>query len=517
MLTRKQRLAIIGAGLFVFVAGAVLWLVPKFLNSYILRDKIERIAADRFHVDVTLASLHISTFPLLRVQFTGLVLKDPNRPELPPLIKIDKCSVEASLFSLLEHQSRLHWLHMEGITINIPPHANSQQASPSSPKNPFRTNFAIDEITSDDMTLNILRSGGDRHMSFLLHKLRIDSFQPDHPAAFHANLINPKPVGEIQTNGQFGPWNPNDPSQSPVSGSYTFSNADLGTIKGISGTLSSTGSFNGVLDYIQVQGKTETPNFEVSISQHTVPLDTEFSAVVDGINGNTILNTIDVQLVDSKLIVKGDVAKGPQQPGRAVALNVVADSARIQDLLRVAVKSNKPLLTGLVSLKTRFVIPSRRSKDTDITNRIDLTGKFGIVSARFTEGMVQEKINALSRRGQGHPNETDDGTAVSALGGAFTLRNGMIQFSKLTFDVAGAAVLLNGSYNLNTEVLNFRGTLTLQAKLSQTTTGMKSLFLKLIDPLFKKKNAGAVLPIKITGTREKPSFGLDMGRVFARN
>lgn len=517
MLTRKQRVAIVAAGLFVLAIGLVVWVAPSLLNSYILRDKVERIAADRFHVDVKLASLHVSVFPELRVEFTGLVLKDPKRNDLPALITIDRCSVEANVFSLLEHRSHLHKLHMVGLTLNIPPHTNSQSPS-TDKKKPFRTNFVIDEITSDEMTLNILRSGGEgRHLSFLLHKLRIDSFQPDRPAAFHANLVNPKPVGEIQTQGQFGPWNPNDPSQSPLSGSYTFSNADLGTIKGISGTLSSKGSFNGVLDYIQVQGRTETPNFEVNISQHQIPLDTEFSAIVDGINGNTILNTIDVQLMDSELIVKGDVAKGPQQPGRAVALNVVADSARIQDLLRVAVKSNEPLLTGLVSLRTRFVIPSRRSKDADIANRIDLKGQFGIVSARFTQNTVQEKINALSRRGRGRPKETDDGTAVSALAGSFTLRDGVIQFSKLTFDVAGAAVLLNGSYNLNTEELNFRGTLNMQAKLSQTTTGVKSLFLKLIDPLFKKKNAGAVLPIKITGTREKPSFGLDMGRVFARN
>lgn len=514
MLTGKQRLAIIAAGIFVLAVGALLWFAPSVLNSYILRDKVERIAADRFHVDVKLATLHVTVLPVLRVQFTGLILRNPNRPDLPPLIQIDRCSVEASVFSLLEHRSRLRAVHMEGLTLNIPPHAGPQ---PAPARKPFRTNFAIDEVTSDDMTLNILRHGGGRHLSFVLRKLRIDSFQPDRPAAFHANLINPKPVGEIQTQGQFGPWNPDDPSQSPVSGSYTFSNADLGTIKGISGTLASTGSFNGVLDYIQVQGKTETPNFEVNVSRHTVPLDTEFSAIVDGINGNTILNTIDIQLIDSNLTAQGDVAKSPQQPGRAVALNVVADSARIQDLLRVAVKSNRPLLTGLVSLKTRFVIPSRRSKDTDIANRIDLDGEFGIVSARFTQGTVQEKINALSRRGRGRPSEADDGTAVSALGGTFTLENGLIQFSRLTFDVAGASVLLNGSYDLNTEELNFRGTLSLKAKLSQTTTGAKSLFLKLIDPLFKKKNAGAVLPIKITGTREKPSFGLDMGRVFARN
>lgn len=513
MLTRKKRPAIVVVTILVLVVCIALWIAPKWLNSYVLRDKVEKIAADRFHVDVKLDTLHISIFPRLRAEFTGLVLKNPTQPDMPPLIEIHKCSVEASLFSLLEHRPRLHTVHMEGLTINIPPRGEKGE-QPNSKKK-FKTNFVIDEVTSDDMTLNILRKGNGRHLVFLLHKLRVDSFQPDSPATFHARLTNPKPVGEIQTSGQFGPWNPDDPSQSPVSGHYIFSNADLGTIKGISGTLSSTGYFSGVLDYIQVGGKTDTPNFEVSVSRHPMQLDTQFSAVVNGMNGNTILNTIEIQLGDSHLVAKGDVAKGPLQPGRAVALHVVADQARIQDLLRVAVKSDKPLLTGIVSLKTSFVLPSRRAQDADITNRLDLKGNFGIASARFTKNTVQEKINSLSRRGRGHPDDTDDGAAVSQLGGDFTLRHGLIRFSKLTFDVAGAAILLSGTYNLDTEELDFRGTLKLQATLSQTTTGMKSAFLKLIDPLFKKKNAGAVLPIKITGSREKPSFGLDMGRVFS--
>jgi hypothetical protein len=512
MLTRKKWFVIIAATVVILIlciACTALWLAPKWLNSYVLRNKVEKIAADRFHVDVKLDTLHISVFPRLRAEFTGLVLKNPETPDLPPLIEINKCSAEASILALLEPRPHLHIVQMEGLTVNIPPRGQSE-----STKKRFKTNFVIDEVTSDDMTLNILRKGNGRHLVFLLHKLRIDAFQPDQPATFHAYLTNPKPVGEIQTYGQFGPWDPDDPSQSPVSGHYMFSNADLATIKGISGTLSSTGLFSGVLDYIQVQGKTETPNFEVNVSQHPMPLDTEFNAVVDGMNGNTILNTIKMQLGDSQLVAKGDVAKGPRQPGRAVALDVVANAARVQDLLRVAVKSDKPLLTGIVALKTSFVIPSRRARDTDIANRLDLKGTFGIVSARFTQNTIQEKINSLSRRGRGQPNDTDDGTAVSQLGGAFTLRHGVIRFSKLTFDVSGAAILLNGTYNLDTEELNFRGTLKLQATLSQTTTGVKSVFLKLIDPLFKKKNAGAVIPIKITGTRQKPSFGVDVGRVF---
>jgi hypothetical protein len=84
-----------------------------------------------------------------------------------------------------------------------------------------------------------------------------------------------------------------------------------------------------------------------------------------------------------------------------------------------------------------------------------------------------------------------------------------MKFSSLQFDVAGASVQLTGSYRLRSGELDFHGILRLQAKLSQTTTGVKSFFLKAVDPMFKGKGAGTVLRIQITGTREKPSFGLD--------
>ena len=43
--------------------------------------------------------------------------------------------------------------------------------------------------------------------------------------------------------------------------------------------------------------------------------------------------------------------------------------------------------------------------------------------------------------------------------------------------------------------------------------GMKGFFLKAVDPIFRKKGAGALVPIKVGGTREKPEFGLDVGKV----
>jgi hypothetical protein len=48
-------------------------------------------------------------------------------------------------------------------------------------------------------------------------------------------------------------------------------------------------------------------------------------------------------------------------------------------------------------------------------------------------------------------------------------------------------------------------------------TGWRSLLLKVVDPLFKKKEgSGSAIPIKIGGSRSAPDFGLDVRRVFRR-
>jgi predicted nuclease with RNAse H fold len=86
--------------------------------------------------------------------------------------------------------------------------------------------------------------------------------------------------------------------------------------------------------------------------------------------------------------------------------------------------------------------------------------------------------------------------------------------TNLTFDVPGASVALDGTYALRAETLDFRGVLRLDAKLSQTATGFKSILLRAVDPLFRRRGS-SVLPIKVTGTIEDPSFGLDSRRLLS--
>ena len=123
---------------------------------------------------------------------------------------------------------------------------------------------------------------------------------------------------------------------------------------------------------------------------------------------------------------------------------------------------------------------------------------------------MRGKLESLSRRALGKPQEEGAGSAVTDLRGDFFIRNGVLHFRRLTFRVEGAMVRLAGSCSLREGELDLTGQLTLQAKLSQTVTGSKSLFLKAFDPFFEKKGAGAVLPIRISGTRDNPVFGVSV-------
>jgi hypothetical protein len=167
-------------------------------------------------------------------------------------------------------------------------------------------------------------------------------------------------------------------------------------------------------------------------------------------------------------------------------------------------------MKGIVGLRTKIDLPPREGAD--IIDRLILVGQFGIAGARFTNPDTQQKLDSLSRRGQGHPTEDEIQDVISNLRGRFVMRRGIITFSNLAFNVPGAAIELNGSYNLENEQLDFHGHLFLDVKLSQTVTGAKSIFLKLADPFFERNGGGSSIPIEITGNRSHPDFGLELHR-----
>jgi hypothetical protein len=496
--------------LMILAVIGILTFGRKPLEDYARREVI-RAAKERFGGEVEFASLTISILPHIRIAGTELTLRMEGRTDVPPLIQMRAFQLDGNILEMLRPAPKFGSLRMDGLEIDVPTRKKEQGAvgAVDQPRSPTR--FTIEEVYTQDAVLNILNHNSERpSLTFNIHDLKMKHFQPDGPAAFHATLTNPKPVGEIQTDGEFGPWDTGDPSRTPVKGKFEFSNADLATLKGISGILSSKGNYDGVLETISVQGETETPDFGIAVSGHTFPLNSEYDALIDGTNGNVNLKSVHVHFLHTSLVASGAIAKESGEPDRKILLEVSSESARVEDLLWMAVKSAKPLVTGSASLKTSFDLRLHRGQPT--ISRMEMAGQFGVSGAKFSSNSLQEKVNSLSKYGKGEPGSADDSPAVSDLNGKFILKSGKINFSQLSFGVQGAAFHLTGSYDLQNESLDFQGTLQMQARLSQMTTGIKSVLLTLIDPLFEKDGAGTVLPIQIGGTRMSPSFGINLRR-----
>ena len=507
---QSRRWIIFAALAFLLVLIAIYGFGPKL--HAVVRDRMSKTLQTHFQSQVQFSDFDVTLFPRVRLTITGLLMRHKGRTDIPPLIEIRKVTVYANLLSFLRPRPRITLVELEGLQIHTPPrqpggspliHGTNQDLEQKYPA-------LIEEVRADDALIVVLRAQTDKPpREFPIHHLRISNLSFDRPAAFHALLTNAVPAGEIDATGDFGPWDADEPADTPAVGKYVFRNADLGTLKGVRGILSSTGSFSGPLNYLRVEGATDTPDFALRIASHPMALHTDFTAIVDGTNGDTYLKSVTAQFLHTVLQVNGEVVdESPETKGRTIILDAVSQDARVEDLLRLAVKGDEPLMTGSIKLKAKINIPEG---DSDLVDRLKVKGQFGIGAGQFTNPHVQEKVDTLSRKGQGQPQDMDINGVTSEMYGSFQLSDAAIDFSHLAFGVAGASVNLSGVYNLDNGMLDFHGQLILQARVSQTTTGAKSFFLKALDPLFEGKHAGTVLAIKITGTRDNPSFGLDHG------
>jgi len=509
MPTRSSRIRkwLIGAGLLIVTASLALYYISFRLGPG-LRVRVIEMVRERYQSDVELKSLELSLFPRVLATGEGLVLRHHGRTDIPPLVSIGKFSFEASLSELVKGPKRVRRLRLEGLRIHVPPKGDR----PDRPKSGGRVPpFVIDEVIADGAVLQILpKKAGKDPLEWEMHRLTLHSAGAGQPMTFKSSLENAKPPGRIETTGKFGPWESDEPGQTPVSGVYTFRNADLSVFKGISGILSSEGKFDGVLGRIEAQGVTDTPDFALDVSGNPVPLKTEYKAIIDGGDGDTLLQPVNAHILSSLFSARGGVTGKKGVKGKTISLDVNIGPARIQDMLRLVMKSDEPFMTGLLSTQAKMFIPPG---DVDVVDKMTLAGQFRVKNGKFNDFGVQQKVETLSRRARGDTSkEPATEEIVHDLQGKFKLSDSTMEFSSLSFGVPGAFIQLTGTYGLRSEELDFHGTARMEARLSQMTTGFKSLLLKAADPFFRKDGAGAVLPIKITGTRKQPSFGLELRR-----
>jgi hypothetical protein len=431
-----------------------------------------------------------------------------------PMFKLPHFRFDIDLGLLAGPVKTVTRLETEGMEINVPPEGRRIQASGAAGQGERHFKVIIKDISMSKVTLRLLpRDTAKRPLTFDIDQLAMEDAGPDTAMRYQARLTNPRPPGLIHSAGTFGPWNASEPGDTPVAGVYQFDKADLSVFEGIRGFLDSKGKFQGTLDNLAVTGEATVADIALKSSGNKVPLSTQFQAQVDGTNGDTVLQPVKARLGRTSFVTSGAILKHEELGKRSIFLTVKMPRGDMRDILRLAVKGT-PFMQGTLRLNARIGIPPLSGK---VRDKLMLDGNFAVANGAFRRDAIQDKVDELSRRGQGQPKNPAIDDVVSNVSGQFHMRGGEIRMSRLSFDVPGASVALDGVYDLPSETIDFHGQLRLRAKVSQTLTGWKRWLAKPVDPFFAKQGAGTLLDIKVSGTASHPEFGLDRHKGGSRN
>ena len=228
---------------------------------------------------------------------------------------------------------------------------------------------------------------------------------------------------------------------------------------------------------------------------------------LSGSNGDLDIHAIDVKIRETHIHAVGSIKGSP----KLTNLEITVEHGRAQDVMQPFIHDDVPI-TGPVWLKSHaYVGPPGDG----FMERLRMTGELNVPAEKLTDRQAEKNLSAFSERAAGKRQAkqgVDTRTtsppirkrrAVLARRERCEIENGVVSTSRLTFNVPGAQATIAGTFRFDGEVAHLTGNLKMDTDISHATTGFKSLLLKPLAPFFKKKNAGAVVPIAVTGTPGK--------------
>jgi hypothetical protein len=446
---------------------------------------------------VTIAKYHRTYFPNPGFVATGLILRRTSALNLPPIGTAETLTVQGSWLDLFLLRERVRKVNIQGLHIILPEAgspASKLEFPPGSSMDFSGPTTLIEEMNLHDGLLDIVRADGGRY-SFPIRNLQIRNLQQGRTVNYAVDMRNPIPSGHIESTGTFGPLNPRDLASTPLSGTFTFDKVSLSDVGNVQGTLSSQGSFHGLLGAISATATTHTSDFAVSRGRPT-PVDGKVNCTINGLNGDVDLDSIEATLGSTLIQAHGTVGGNP----KVTNLDISVTNGRVQDLLHPFVHNQVPV-TGSVWMHSHaYLAPSRDGGG--FLHRLQVDGAFAAPAERATDRATERSISNFSHRAQGGKDDSSAGSetdAISALGGPATIRDGKVSSQHLTFTIPGAQATMHGTFDFHSETVHLLGTLKMDTDLSHAATGFKSLLLKPLAPFFKKKKAGALVPIAVTG------------------
>jgi hypothetical protein len=474
--------------------------------------RVTQSLQESFPATVTFEKFHSTHFPHPGCVGEGVVFKRLGGPPgTPPVVTIEYFRIEGHYTDLLWRPNYLARIVTKGLRVNVPPLGTSLAESGWKETG---CKLRVGEIIADGAVIEIARAHPHAALRFDIHKLKLTSVSRNQAMGYTVSFHNPLPPGDVRAKGKFGPWNSNDAGQTPVSGQYTFENADLGVFGGIGGMLSAEDKFQGVLGHIETRGSIDIPDFKVTRGEHPVHVKSNFHAFVNGTNGDVELESVSAGFLKTQVLAKGKIAVQTGEDGKTASVDFIVPEGRIQDVLGLFVHEAKAPLNGTTSFRAHVVIPSEQLP---FVKKVRLTGDFGIAQGQFAKGSTQASVNDFSERARGEkpkegdpPTDPEEDRVISDIAGHVELRNATATFTNLSFVVPGASARMQGTYNLENKKVDLHGTLKTEAELSHMSSGFKSVLLKPFNTFFERKHVGAVVPVHLIGTYENPQPGLDL-------
>lgn len=516
-MSRRVRIAALIAGGALVMAGIGIAVSLRQLEPR-LHEWVTSTLTSSLESDIQLGEVHLSWFPL-RLTARDLTVRHHGRTDIPPLLVVGSFTVDLRPGDLWS--STVDHVKVDGMEIHIPPKDESgKRPMPRPGPNGQKAGdaeepFVVRRLSATNTRLMIVpKTEGKNPKVWDIFELEMERLTSASASPFRASLTNPIPHGKIETRGTFGPWQSDEPGRTPLAGEYTFA-ADLGTIAGLEGQLSAVGVVDGVLEKLATRGQTRTDAFRLTeLNGRSLPLTTNYEALVDGTKGDVDLSRVDITLGKSQLRATGVVEGTKGVKGKRIVLNVKGTAVDLGELLRFVSKEGPAPAEGTVVVDAAFDLPQGSAK---VLDRLEMEGSVAADRVKFTDVDVQEKIDTLSRRGQGRPGDLAIDEVASRVASKFSLAKGVLTYHGLTFDVQGASVRLNGIHALKSRVLNLNGEVLLRATASRTLTGFKSWLLRPFDPLFRKNGSGTRLVIRVEGTQEKPKVSVNFGKTLRGN
>jgi hypothetical protein len=486
------------------IAGTVLARVWPYSEAQIVPA-----LQDTFKSTVTMSHFRRFYFPHPGCEMEMVRLASPSRVTgHQPLATAQKIRITGRYHDLLLHPFHLAEIEVDGLRVRVPGRTEPMKWTEAA--NGTASKVSVGRVITNGAVLEIEEAGSEEALKFEIHKLVVESISARGAMSYEVSMGIPEPPGELESKGSFGPWQHGDIGKIPLRGSANLSAAKLDKFPGLGGTIRSDERFVGTLERVEVTGDASAPDFELKSAGHKVQLGTQFDFMVNATKGEAEVKGIVGQVGRTTIHLRGGVMD-VKDDHREAALDFSITDGRAEDLLWVFSSAGKTAMfgTALCSGHVRM-----KKFGEGFLDALQANGKFEVKDGHF-QPPIQKKTNEMSARASGK--KIKSGTEppeapVENLSSDVEIHNGVAHLSSTYFQVPGARARVEGTYKLDNSQVDLHGNLWTDASLSDNTTGIKGMLVEPLDPLFRRKHAGAMMGVSMTGDIHSPTIGTALAK-----